>query len=99
MYEENLNQLYTQVHVVNNPLPMKSNLSESLRSDTNVVYTLEIDLSNFNASSHGKTSSTSSTFLTNSFIGKAPNTPTNEKVRKKWKCSKTRTLKSCKLTK
>ena len=74
MYEENPNQLYPQVHIVNNPTPICSNLSEPLRNDPNVVYPLGNVPPNFDASTHGNAPSPSSTFLNNSINGIAPNT-------------------------
>ena len=63
MYEENPNQLYPQVHIVNNPMPISSKLSEHLGNDLNVVYPLGNVPPNLNASTHGHAPSTSRTFL------------------------------------
>ena len=69
--------MYPQVHIVNNPMPISSNLSEHLRNDLNVVYPLGNVPHKFNAPTHGNAPSTSSTFLNNSNNGKAPNTSNN----------------------
>ena len=74
MYEENPNQLYPQVHIVNNPMPINSNLSESLGNNLHVVYTLGNVPSNFITNDHENATSTSSNLLNTSVNGKAPNT-------------------------
>ena len=40
MYEVNPNHLYPQVHLVNNPMSISSNLIESPRNDPTLVYPL-----------------------------------------------------------
>ena len=77
MYEENPNQLYPQVHIVNNPMPIGSNISDRLGNDVNVVYPSGNVPPNFNASTHGNAFSSSSTFLKDSFNGNAPKTSDN----------------------
>ena len=72
MYEENSNQLYPPGNIVNNPIPISSNLSESLGNDTNVVYPLWNVATNFNDSAQGNARSTSSTFFNNSINGNVP---------------------------
>ena len=47
MYEENPNQLYLQVHFLNNPI--RSSISEQLGNHTNVVCPLDDNPPNFNA--------------------------------------------------
>ena len=44
LYEENPNQLHTQVHIVKNPMPFSSNLSGNLGNGPNVVYSLALFL-------------------------------------------------------
>ena len=73
LYEKNPNQMYSQVHIVGNPMPISSKSLEPLGDDRNVVYPLSNVPPNFHASTHGKAPSTSSTFLNNSFNGIAPN--------------------------
>ena len=71
MYEENLSELYTQVQFVNNPMPISCNLSEPLRHDPNVVYSLGEVHPNFNASAQGNAPSFSNKFLITSNNGKS----------------------------
>ena len=63
MYEENPNEMYPRVHIVNNPMPISSNLCEPLRNDPNVVYPLDKIPPELNASANGNSPSTSSTFF------------------------------------
>ena len=77
MYEENLNQLHPKVRIVNNSMPISSNLSEPLGNDPNVVYPLGSVRPVFIASTHGNAPSTSSSALKNSFNGNAINTSIN----------------------
>ena len=77
MYKENPNQLYSQVHIVNNQRPISSNLSQPLRNDSNMVYPLGNVRPNLGAGTHGNAPSTSSTSLKNSINGNAPNTSNN----------------------
>ena len=80
LYEENPNQLYPQVYILNHPMPISSNLSEPLGNDPKVVYPLGIIPPIFIASTHGNALSTSSTFLNNSFNGNSPKTSDNKKA-------------------
>ena len=68
--EKNQTNCNPQVHIVNNPMPISSNLSEPLRDDPNVVYPLGKIPPNFNASVDGNASSTSCTFSNNQFYWK-----------------------------
>ena len=77
MFTENPNQLYPDVHFVNNLMPISSNFLESLSIYPKVAYTLGIVPSNFNASAHRNASGTSTTFLNNIVNGNAPNASTN----------------------
>ena len=52
MYEEKPNQLYPQVHIVNNPMPVSPNLSEPIGNDLNLGYPFGNVPPNFNASTH-----------------------------------------------
>ena len=76
IHEENPTSLYPHVHIVNNRIPISSNMTESQRNDPNVF------LSSGNPPlisiviTHGNVSSTSSTFWNNSIDGKVPNTST-----------------------
>ena len=74
MYKENPNQLFPQVRIVNDSMPICSNLSESLGNDPNVVYSFGIVRPNFKASVQGNTPSISSSFLNNRCNGNAHNT-------------------------
>ena len=38
MYEENPTSLYPYVHIVNNPIPISSNITESQGNDPNVFH-------------------------------------------------------------
>ena len=66
MYEENSNHLHPPRNIVNNPMPIRSNISELLGNDPNVVYPLGSVPPNFNGSANGTAPSTSSTFSNNS---------------------------------
>ena len=65
MYEENPTSLYPHVHIVNNPIPISLNITESQGNDPNVFH------------SSGNAASTSSAFWNNSIDGNAPNTSIN----------------------
>ena len=79
MYDENPNQMHPQVHIVNNPMPNVSNLSDPLRNDPKLVYPLGNVPPNFNASTNGNAAITSSTSLKNSINGTGPNT-SNDRI-------------------
>ena len=86
MYEENPTSLYPHVHIVNNPIPIKSNITESQRNDPNVFHSSGNAPLNSMASTPGNAPCTSSAFWNNSIdgnannssnIGKAPNSNGN----------------------
>ena len=54
MFEENPSQLYPQLHILDNPMPISSNLLEALGNDLNVVHQLRKFPPIFNASTYGK---------------------------------------------
>ena len=81
MYDKDPNQLYLQMHNMNNPMPICSNLSEFLGNNPNVVYPLRIVPPNFNGSAQSNATITSSTFLNNRTERIAPNTYKRGKVR------------------
>ena len=83
MLEENLTPLYPPVHIVNNPMPISSNPSESVGNNPNVIYPLGNVRPNFNTKAHGNAPSTSDASLNNSINGKDPksnngNAPNNK---------------------
>ena len=77
MYEENPTSLYPQVHIVNNPLPISSNIAESQGNDPNLFHSSGNATLNSIVSTHGNAPSTSSAFWNNSIDGNAPNTSNN----------------------
>ena len=77
MYEENPTSLYPHVHVVNNPIPISSNITESHGKDPSVFHSSENTALNSFVSTHGKAPFTSSTFSNNIIDGNAPNTSNN----------------------
>ena len=80
LYEENPNSFYPHVHIVNNPIPISSNITESQGKDPNVFH------SSGNAplisivNTHRNDPSTSSAFWNNSIDGNAPNAFYNGKA-------------------
>ena len=78
MYEEDPTSLYPHVHIVNNPTPISSNITESQRNDPNVFHSSGNAPLNSIVSTQGKIPSTSSAFWINSIDGNAPNTSNNE---------------------
>ena len=76
IHEEKPTSLYPHVHIVNNPIPISTNMTECQTNHPNV------SLSSGNAplisivNTHGNDFSTSSTFWNNSIDGNAPNTST-----------------------
>ena len=77
MYEENPTSLYPQVHIVNNPIPISSNITESQGNDPNVFHSSRNAPLNSIVSTHGNAPKTPSTFWNNSIDGNAPNTSYN----------------------
>ena len=75
-YEENPTSLYPHVHIVNNPLSISSNITESQGNDFIVFHSSGNVPLNSNVSTHGNTPSTSSTLLNNSIHGNSPSTLT-----------------------
>ena len=74
MYEENPTSSYPHGHIVNNPIPISSTISESQGNDPNVFHSSGNAPLNSIVSTHGNAPSTSSAFWTNSIDGNAPNT-------------------------
>ena len=62
MYEENPTSLYPHVHVVNNPIPISSNIPESQGNDPNVFHSSGNAPLNSIISTHGNAPSTSNVF-------------------------------------
>ena len=77
MYEENPTSLYPHVHIVNNPIPISSNITESQGLDPNVFHSPGNAPLNSIVSTQGNAPSTSSAFWNNGFDGNAPNTSKN----------------------
>ena len=69
--------LYPHVHIVNNPIPINSNLTESQGNDPNVFRSSENTPLNSIVNTHGNAPSTSSAFWKNSIDGNAPYTSNN----------------------
>ena len=80
MYEENPTLLYPHVHIVNNPIPISSNITESQGNDPNVFLSSGIAPLNSIVSTQGNAPSTLSTSWSNSIGGNAPNTSNNGKA-------------------
>ena len=76
-YEENPTSLYPHVHIVNNPIPISSNITESQENDPNVFHSSGNAPLYSIVSTHGNAPSTSSAFWNNSSDGNAPNTSKN----------------------
>ena len=77
MYEENTTSLYPHVHIVNNPIPISSNITESQGNDPNVFHSSGNAPLNSIVSTHVNAPSISSAFWNNSIDGNAPNTSNN----------------------
>ena len=77
MYEENTTSLYPHVLIVNNPIPISSNITESHGNDPNMFHSSGNAPLNPIASTQGNASCTSSAFWSNSIDGNAPNTSKN----------------------
>ena len=80
IYEENPTFLYPHVHIVNDPLPISSSITESLGNDPNVFHSSGNAPLNSIVSTHGNAPSTSSAFWNNSIDGNFPNTSNNGKA-------------------
>ena len=80
MYKKNPISLYLHLHIVNNPIPISSNITESQGNDPNVFHSSANASQNSIVGALGKTPSTSIPFLNISFNGKAPNTSNNGNV-------------------
>ena len=78
MYEENPTALYPRVHIVNNPISISKNITESTGIDPNVFHSSRNAALNSIVSTHGNAPSTSSALWNNSIDGNAPNTSANE---------------------
>ena len=72
VYEENPISFHPDVHIVNNSLPVSSNVTESQGNDPNVFHTSKNAPLNSVASTHGNAPSTSKTVLKKSVNGNAP---------------------------
>ena len=77
MYEENPTSLYPHVHIVNNPIQISSNITESQGNDPNVFHSSGNAPLNSIVSTRGNAPSTSSAFWNNSIDGNTPNTSNN----------------------
>ena len=77
MYKENPTFLYPHVHIVNNPIPISSTITELQGNDPNVSHCSGNAPLNSIVSTHGYAPSTSSAFWNNSIDGNAPNTSKN----------------------
>ena len=77
MYEKSPTSLYPHVHIVNNPMPICSNVSESLGKDPIVFHSSGNAPLNSFVSTQGSAPSISSAFWNNSIDGNTPNTSNN----------------------
>ena len=77
MYEESPSSLYPHVHIVNNPIPISSNTTESQGKDPNVFHSSGNSPLNSIVSTHGNAPSTSIAFWNNTIDGNSPNTSNN----------------------
>ena len=77
MYGKVPTSLYPPVHIVSNPIPISSNITESQGNDPNVFHSSGNAPVNSILSTHGSAPGTSSTFSNNSIDGIAPNTSSN----------------------
>ena len=80
-YEENPTSLYPREHIVNNPNPISSNITESQGNDHNVFHSSGTAPLNSIVGGYGNAASTSFTFLNNSTNANAPNTLINGNAR------------------
>ena len=74
MYDEKPTSLDPHVHIVNNPIPISSNITEPQGNDPNVFHSSGNAPLNSNVSTHGNAPSSSSSFLNNCINGNAPTT-------------------------
>ena len=77
MYEENPTSLYPHVHIVNSPIPISSNITESQGNDPIVFHFSGNAPQSSIVSTDGNAPSTSSAFWNNSIDGNAPDTSNN----------------------
>ena len=77
MYEENPTSLYPHVHIVNNPIPISTNITESQGNGPNVFHCSGNGPLKSIVSTHWNAPSTSSSFLNISINGNAPNNSKN----------------------
>ena len=63
MYEENPTSMHPNVHIVNNPIPISTNITESQRNYPNVFHSSGNAPLNSISRAHGNAHSTSETFL------------------------------------
>ena len=80
MYDKHLSSLYPNVNIVNNPIPISSNITESQGTDTNVFHSWGNAPLNSMGSTHRNAPSTASAFWNNSIVGNAPNNLLTEKL-------------------
>ena len=77
MYEKNPTSFYPHVHLVNNPIPISSNITESQGHDPNVFHTSGKTPLKSIVSTHGNAHSIPNNFVKKSINGNAPNTTFN----------------------
>ena len=77
MYEESPTSLYFHVHIVNNPIPISLNITESQGNDPNVFHSSGNAPLNSIVSIQANVPSTSNAFWNNSIDENAPNTSNN----------------------
>ena len=80
LYKIHPTPLYSHVHIVMNPIPISSNITETQRNDPNVFHSSGFVPLNSIVSAYWIVSSTSTTFLINSINGHASNTSNNGNV-------------------
>ena len=72
MYEKNPTSFYPHVHLVNNPIPISSNITESQGHDPDMFHTSGNTPLNSIVSTHRNAPTISNTFLKKSTNGNAP---------------------------
>ena len=80
MSEESPTSLYPHVHILNNRMPVSSNISESLRIDPSVFHSSGNAPPSSIVSTHGNAPSTSSTFMNNRNNENTPHISNNGNV-------------------
>ena len=80
MYDKNPTSFYPHVHIVNNPIPITSNITEPQGNDPNVFHSSGNAPLNSIVNTHGNAPSSSSSFLNNCINGNAPITSNNGKA-------------------